>query len=56
MGIIIILIGFSLTIAVGFFFAFLWAVKNGQFEDGTTPSIRMLFDSTAPRPDKKTKP
>lgn len=56
MGIIIILIGFSLTIAVGFFFAFLWAVKNGQFEDGITPSIRMLFDSTAPASDKKTKP
>jgi cbb3-type cytochrome oxidase maturation protein len=56
MGIIIILIGFSLTIAVGFFFAFLWAVKSGQFEDDKTPSIRMLFDSTAPAPDKKPKP
>lgn len=56
MGIIIILIGFSLTIAVGFFFAFLWAVKSGQFEDDKTPSIRMLFDTKAPASDNQSKP
>ena len=32
------------VVAVGFLVAFFMAVKNGQFEDGTTPSIRMLFD------------
>ncbi|MFC1619221.1 cbb3-type cytochrome oxidase assembly protein CcoS [Candidatus Neomarinimicrobiota bacterium] len=37
-------IGFSLFIAVGFLALFLWAVRNGQFEDQVTPSIRMLFD------------
>lgn len=57
MGILIILIGFSLTIAVGFFFAFLWAVKSGQYEDERTPSIRILFDPNAPESQtKKTKP
>lgn len=34
----------SLLVATGFLFAFLWAVKNGQFEDDYTPSVRMLFD------------
>ncbi len=40
------MLGASLLIAVGFLIAFLWSVKNGQFEDDVTPSIRMLFDNT----------
>jgi cbb3-type cytochrome oxidase maturation protein len=43
-GLIII----SLLVATGFLFAFLWAVKNGQFEDDYTPSVRMLFDDETP--------
>ncbi len=34
----------SIIIAVGFFVAFLFAVKNGQFDDSYTPSVRMLFE------------
>lgn len=45
MSIIILLIGFSLLVATVFLFAFLWAVKNGQYEDRYTPSIRILFDN-----------
>jgi cbb3-type cytochrome oxidase maturation protein len=44
MSVIIILIGASVTVAVGFLAAFLWAVKSGQYEDDYTPSVRMLFD------------
>lgn len=44
MSVIIFLIGASVTVAIGFLIAFLWAVKNGQFEDDYTPSVRMLFD------------
>jgi cbb3-type cytochrome oxidase maturation protein len=44
MSVIIILIGASVTVAVGFLAAFLWAVKSGQFEDDYTPSVRILFD------------
>jgi cbb3-type cytochrome oxidase maturation protein len=33
-----------LFIAGGFLVAFLWAVKNGQYKDTYTPSIRVLFD------------
>ena len=34
----------SLSVAVGFLIAFLWAVKSGQFDDKYTPKIRILFD------------
>ena len=45
MSVIIVLIGFSLLVAVVFLFSFLWAVKNGQYEDRYTPSVRILFDN-----------
>ena len=44
MGAIYIMIGASLLIAVGFLGAFIWSVKNDQYEDDYTPSVRMLFD------------
>jgi cbb3-type cytochrome oxidase maturation protein len=47
MKVLMICIGFSLFIALGFLVLFLWAVRNGQFEDQVTPSIRMLFDNQA---------
>jgi cbb3-type cytochrome oxidase maturation protein len=39
-----ILILASLTVALGFLIAFLWAVKSGQFEDKYTPKIRILWE------------
>ena len=39
-----VLIGFSLLVAVGFLIAFLWSVKSGQYSDTYTPSIRMLLE------------
>lgn len=47
MEIIIVLVGFSITIAVGFLAAFSWAVKSGQYDDTYTPSVRMLFSDTS---------
>lgn len=44
MSVIVILIAASLIVAVIFLIAFLWAVKNGQYEDRYTPSVRILFD------------
>ncbi|MBU0559119.1 MAG: cbb3-type cytochrome oxidase assembly protein CcoS [Bacteroidetes bacterium] len=44
MDVMILLIAFSLLVAGGFLIAFLWAVKNGQFDDKYTPSVRILFD------------
>jgi cbb3-type cytochrome oxidase maturation protein len=44
MSVIWILVGFSILVAVGFLFLFIWAVRNGQYDDKYTPSIRILFD------------
>lgn len=44
MGVIYILIIASLLVAVGFLIAFIWSVKNGQYDDDYTPSVRMLFE------------
>ncbi|WP_456438480.1 cbb3-type cytochrome oxidase assembly protein CcoS [Psychroserpens sp.] len=44
MSVIYMLLIISIIIAVGFFVAFLFAVKNGQFDDSYTPSVRMLFE------------
>lgn len=41
---IFILIIISLLMAIGFLWAFFWAVKNDQYEDDYTPSVRILFD------------
>jgi cbb3-type cytochrome oxidase maturation protein len=42
MSVILILILASLAVAVAFLAAFVWAVKAGQFEDTTTPGMRVL--------------
>lgn len=44
MKIILFLIIISLLIAGGFLFAFFWAVKDGQYDDDYTPSMRILID------------
>lgn len=44
MMIILLLIGCSLVMAVGFLIAFIWSVKSGQIDDTTTPAYRILDD------------
>jgi len=53
MKIILLLIGLSLLVAIGFLLAFFWAVDDGQFEDDYTPSVRMLFDNEETLSDHK---
>lgn len=48
MTVIFLLIIFSLILAIGFLIAFIWSVRDGQFEDDYTPSVRILFDDTKP--------
>ncbi len=56
MSVIYILLAVSIIIAIVFFTAFIFAVRNGQFDDGYTPSVRMLFeDELVKTPDKKIK-
>ncbi|MEZ5358136.1 MAG: cbb3-type cytochrome oxidase assembly protein CcoS [Candidatus Zixiibacteriota bacterium] len=45
MEVMILLICFSLLAAIVFLVAFVWAVRNGQYDDMTTPAMRMLFET-----------
>ena len=44
MSVIYVLLTISIVVAILFFVAFIMAVKNGQFDDSYTPSVRMLFE------------
>ncbi len=44
MIVIYLLISISIIVAIGFFIAFILAVKTGQYDDDYTPSVRILFD------------
>jgi cbb3-type cytochrome oxidase maturation protein len=44
MSVLVLLIFASLAIATGFLFAFIWAVRSGQYEDTSTPSLRILIE------------
>jgi cbb3-type cytochrome oxidase maturation protein len=44
MSVIVLLITISLSIAIGFLITFLWNLKNGQYDDTYSPSVRMLFE------------
>lgn len=44
MSVLILLIGLSLVVAIGFLVSFLWSVRSGQYDDDKTPAMRMLFD------------
>jgi len=53
MSVLSLLIGASLVVAIAFLIAFVWAARNGQFEDMHTPSMRILFNSKKNKQDKK---
>lgn len=55
MEILIILIIISVGIASGFLIAFVVSVKNKQFDDLYTPSIRILFEKTTKKINKDLK-
>ncbi len=44
MDVIYLLIVVSIGVALCFLATFLWAVRDGQFDDDYGPSVRMLFD------------
>jgi cbb3-type cytochrome oxidase maturation protein len=44
MGILVLLLIASISVAACFLIGFLWASRSGQYDDIHTPAIRMLFD------------
>jgi cbb3-type cytochrome oxidase maturation protein len=55
MSVIFFLIAVGAVVAGGFLAAFAWAVRSGQFDDTTTPAVRILLDDTG-RPASQPKP
>ncbi|WP_126974420.1 cbb3-type cytochrome oxidase assembly protein CcoS [Gynurincola endophyticus] len=49
MGVIILLLLVSISVAAIFLGAFIWNVKSKQYEDEYSPPIRMLFDDAPPK-------
>lgn len=51
MGVLVLLIVLAVLFAVGALALFVFAVKDGQFDDLETPAVRMLLDDEpAPKP------
>jgi len=48
MSVIFVLVGFSVIVAIGFLVAFIWSVRDGQYDDDYTPSVRILFEDGNP--------
>ncbi|WP_445383223.1 cbb3-type cytochrome oxidase assembly protein CcoS [Robiginitalea sp. IMCC43444] len=44
MSVIYMLLAISILVALIFFAAFIFSVRNGQYDDSYTPSVRMLFE------------
>lgn len=55
MSVIYMLLIISIVIAVAFFVVFVLAVKNGQYDDSYTPSVRVLFEDELVKPKNKKK-
>lgn len=57
MEILYLLIPLAVVILIGAIWAFLWAIKSGQYEDMEGPAYRILMDDDDPRipgaPDDK---
>lgn len=50
MGVIVFLAVVAVSVAVGFLGSFIWATKDGQYDDTSTPAMRMLFDNPVEPP------
>ena len=55
MNVVFILLPLTLLLAIVGIFAFIWAVRRGQFDDVETPAVRMLFDDNKAAREPKSK-
>lgn len=56
MSVIYILLPLALLFSAGAVGIFIWATRNGQFDDLETPSMRILFDDDSPAPPQDNPP
>ncbi len=51
MSVLVLLISFSIMVALIFLGLFIWTVRSGQYDDTESPAVRILFDDE-PRDEK----
>ncbi len=56
MSVIYLVLPLALVLGAGFLIAFLWATRQGQFDDLETPAIRLALEDDAPRPRRAEQP
>lgn len=54
MSVVFVLVFAAIVMAGAFLIAFIWSVKNGQYEDTYTPSVRILFDDPEIKVEEET--
>lgn len=52
MSVIYLVLPLALVLGAGFLIAFLWATRQGQFDDLETPAIRLALEDDAPLPKR----
>lgn len=56
MSVIYMLLAISIVVAVIFFVAFIYSVRQGQYDDPYTPSVRILFEDELVKEQKNKEP
>lgn len=56
MNILLLLVPLSVVLVGAAIWAFVWAVRGGQFDDLDTPPLDILGDDTLPRPERRDPP
>ena len=49
MSVLYLLIPIAVVLVIAFVWAYAWSSKSGQFDDLTTPAMRILHEDPAPR-------
>ncbi|HCY43794.1 MAG TPA: cbb3-type cytochrome oxidase assembly protein CcoS [Prolixibacteraceae bacterium] len=55
MSVVFVLVFAAIVMAGAFLVAFIWSVRNGQYEDTYTPSVRILFDDPEVKKEEEEK-
>ncbi len=56
MNILLLLVPLSVVLVGAAIWAFVWAVRGGQFDDLDTPPLDILGDDMLPRPERRDPP
>ncbi len=48
MSVLFVLIPLAIAMVVAFVWAYAWSARSGQFDDLTTPAMRILHEEPAP--------